>query len=156
MYHAFLNICRQIAREFSIVPLLYGSLGLEKRTGIDLHADDIDILIPTKMVCGEQWLDFRLFLEKSGYVLIDAHEHIFEKEGVHYSFACIEELESFAGIAVKDIERVSDGDACYLLLNLEQYLAVYTRSAEDGYRINKKEKRDHEKIALIKRLLQKQ
>ena len=31
-------------------PLLYGSLGFEKRLSINLNADDIDVLIPEKYI----------------------------------------------------------------------------------------------------------
>lgn len=155
MYRAFLEVCKLISGKFLIIPLLYGSLGLEKLTGETLNADDIDILIPTVYVRGEQWIDFKLFLETNGYILIDEHEHTFQKDGVCYSFACVEELKEFAGVLQKDIPIVEDQETRFYLLALEQYLAVYQRSSTDGYRINQKEKRDQEKIALIQQKLNK-
>ena len=153
MYNSFLEICKLISLEFSITPLLYGSLGLEKLTGEKLNADDVDVLIPTAFVLGDKWDALKLLLESNGYILIDKSEHTFKKDNVCYSFASLEELEPFAGISVKDIPIVCDGDTRFFLLTLQQYLAVYTRSSTDGYRINKKEKRDHEKISLIQRKL---
>ncbi len=153
MYRAFLQLCKMIARVFPFTPLLYGSLGLERLTGENLNADDVDVLIPTEYVLGDRWLDFKRFLEQNGFVLIDEHEHTFRKDGISFSFACVEELASFAGVSQDDLSLVKDGEVSYYLLNLQQYLAVYKRSAKDGYRIHKKEKRDGEKIALITKQL---
>ncbi len=36
--------------------------------------------------------------------MIDAHEHTFEKRGVHGSFAALEELETFAGVPIPEIK----------------------------------------------------
>ena len=77
---------------FEIVPLMYGSLGLEYITNENLNADDIDILIPDVFI-KERWGEFKSFLISQGYVLIDEHEHTFEKNGIAYSYASIEELE---------------------------------------------------------------
>ena len=115
-------------------------------TQTDLSADDIDILIPEVYVKGISWKDFKLYLESRGYVLVDAHEHSFRKNGIDYSYASIENLEKFAGIRLEDIQVQNDSNIQYLLLTLEQYLSVYKKSATDGYRVNKKEKKDNEKI----------
>ena len=45
-FNLFLENARFLSDKFSMVPLLYGSLGLEYLTGDDLSADDIDILVP--------------------------------------------------------------------------------------------------------------
>ena len=149
---AFLENARLLQDKFGIVPLMYGSLGLEYLTGEDLHADDIDILIPREFLA-EGWDDFRAGLEGEGYVLIDEHEHTFEKDGIHYSYAKIEELESFAEIPMDQIRTCREGDVAFKLLDLPQYLRVYTASSKDGYRTDKKNKRDGEKIAMIREYL---
>ena len=45
-FNLFLENVWFLLNKFGIVPLLYGSLGLEYLTGDDLGADDIDILVP--------------------------------------------------------------------------------------------------------------
>ena len=92
-------------------------------------------------------------MEKENYVLTDQHEHTFTKDNVSYSYASIEELASFAGIMESDISEHNDGDARFKLLTLEQYLKVYTTSLKDGYRINIRQKKDEEKIVIIKKYL---
>ena len=37
----------------------------------------------------------------------------------------------------------------FMLLSLEQYLAVYKQSSKDGYRVNVRQKKDADKIKFI-------
>ena len=147
-FNYFLANARLLSDKFGVVPLLYGSLGLEYLTRDVLGVDDIDILVPRVFIT-ERWHEFKSLLEAQGYVLADEHEHTFVRDGVAYSYADIEDLESFAGICMKDIEmREADG-VCFLLLSLEQYLAVYKQSSKDGYRVNVRQKKDAVKIRFI-------
>lgn len=148
MKQAFFENAKLLNDKFEITPLMYGSLGLGYITGENLDADDIDILIP-KAFIHERWEEFTNVLESEGYVLIDEHEHTFEKEGIHYSYAQLEELETFAGISIAEIKVVCQNDARFRVLSLEQYLKVYQASAKDGYRIQVREKKDYEKIKFI-------
>ena len=147
-FNLFLENAQLLSEKFNIVSLLYGSLGLEYLTGDALDADDIDILVPRVFITN-RWQEFKAVLEEHGYVLADEHEHTFARDGVAYSYADIEDLESFAGIRMKDIEmREADG-VRFLLLSLEQYLAVYQKSSKDGYRVNVRQKKDADKIRFI-------
>ena len=151
-FNLFLENARFLSDKLGIVPLLYGSLGLEYLTGEVLGVDDIDILIPRVFIT-ERWHEFKSHLEAQGYVLSDEHEHTFVRDGVAYSYADIEDLDPFAGIRMKDIEmREADG-VCFLLLSLEQYLAVYKQSSKDGYRVNIRQKKDADKIRFIENKL---
>ena len=147
-FNLFLENARLLSDKFDIVPLLYGSLGLEYLTGDDLGSDDIDILVPRVFIT-ERWHEFKAVLEEHGYVLVDEHEHTFARDGVAYSYADIEDLESFAGIRMKDIEMREVNGVRFLLLSLEQYLAVYKHSSMDGYRVNVRQKKDADKIKFI-------
>ena len=147
-FNLFLENARFLSDKFDIVPLLYGSLGLEYITGDALDADDIDILVPRVFIT-ERWHEFKSLLEAQGYVLADEHEHTFVRDGVAYSYADIEDLESFAGIRIKDIEMHEADGVRFLLLSLEQYLAIYQKSSKDGYRVNVRQKKDADKIRLI-------
>ena len=147
-FNLFLENARLLWDNLGIVPLLYGSLGLEYLTGDALCSDDIDILVPCVFIT-ELWHEFKALLEAQGYVLVDEHEHTFARDSVAYSYADIEDLESFAGIRMKDIEmREADG-VSFLMLSLEQYLAVYQKSSKDGYRVNVRQKKDADKIRFI-------
>ena len=137
---------------FGIVPLMYGSLGLEYITNENLNADDIDILI-SEIFITDRWNEFKDFLISEGYVLIDEHEHTFQKNNISYSYASIEELKSFTGIELSDIEQRCSNGIKFKLLSLEQYLKVYRASAKDGYRVTVREKKDNDKIAFIEKQL---
>ena len=147
-FNLFLENARLLSDKLGIVPLSYGSLGLEYLTGDDLGADDIDILVPRVFIT-ERWHEFKALLEAQGYVLADEHEHTFVCDGVSYSYADIEDLESFAGINTEDIEMYEADGVSFLLLSLEQYLAVYRQSSKDGYRVNVRQKKDAVKIRFI-------
>ena len=147
-FNLFLENARFLSDKLGIVPLLYGSLGLEYLTGDALDADDIDILVPRVFIT-DSWQEFKAVLEEHGYVLVDEHEHTFVRDGVAYSYADIEDIESFAGINTEDIKMYEVDDVRFLLLSLEQYLAVYQKSSKDGYRVNVRQKKDADKIRFI-------
>ena len=121
-------------------------------SGGQISADDIDVLL-TETWLSEQWSAFQTLLQAEDWRLIDAHEHTFEKRGVHCSFAALEELETFAGVPIPEIETRTESGAKYRLLSVKQYLAVYKASAKDGYRVNTRGKKDAEKIALLEKLV---
>ena len=148
----FFENARFLKEKLNITPLMYGSLGLEYVTRENLNADDIDILIP-ELFINERWEEFKEALAGEGYVLIDEHEHTFEKNHVCYSYASIEELETFTGIKVSDINEEKREDINFKILSIEQYLKVYTASSKDGYRINVRQKKDEEKLAIIRKYL---
>ena len=137
---------------FGIIPLMYGSLGLEYITNKDLNSDDIDVLIPNIFV-NEKWNEFKDALIENGYALVDEHEHTFSKNEISYSYAPFEELESFAKINLSDIECKSGFGVQFKVLSLEQYLKVYTSSSKDGYRVNVRKKKDADKISFIQKCL---
>ena len=147
-FNLFLENARLLSDNLGIVPLLYGSLGLEYLTGDVLGVDDIDILLPRVFIT-ERWHEFKVLLEAQRYVLADEHEHTFVRDGVAYSYADIEDLEAFAGINTEDIEMHEADGVRFLLLSLEQYLAVYKQSSKDGYRVNVRQKKDADKIRFI-------
>ena len=147
-FNLFLENAHLLSYKFDIVPLLYGSLGLEYLTGDILGADDIDILLPRVFIT-DRWQEFKAVLEEHGYVLVDDNEHTFVRSGVAYSYADVEDLESFAGINTEDIEIHEVDGVHFLLLSLEQYLAVYRQSSKDGCRVNVRQKKDADKIRFI-------
>ena len=147
-FNLFIENARLLSDMFNIVPLLYGSLGLEYLTGDALGSDDIDILVPRVFITNH-WQEFKAVLEDHGYVLVDEQEHTFVRDGVAYSYADIEDLEYFAGINTEAIEMREVDGVRFLLLSLEQYLAVYKQSSKDGYRVNVRQKKDADKIRFI-------
>ena len=150
----FYNLARELNKKLNIIPLMYGSLGLEHVTSIELSPSDIDILIPNVFIT-EKWNELKEVLEQNGYSLEDIHEHEFRKDKTRVAFSNIEELETFAGIKEQDIMQKETNQIMYRVLNLAQYEIVYKKSLQDGYRINTRNKKDHEKLELINLLKEK-
>ena len=148
----FLYIAGLLNKKLHIVPLLFGSLGLEQRLHTNLNADDIDVLIP-EVFLNEKWNSVVTIMKDNGYVLYDLHEHAFEKSGLSFAFASIESLTPFAGINLTRISVIEEAGVHYYLLSLEDYLKVYMASSKDGYRKNTKNKKDEQKIELINKAL---
>lgn len=148
----FLYIAELLNKKLHTVPLLFGSLGLEQRLQTNLNADDVDVLIP-EVFLNEKWNSVVKIMDDNGYVLYDLHEHAFEKSGLSFSFASIESLTFFAGIDLTRIPVIEEVGIYYYLLDLQDYLKVYMASSKDGYRKNKKNKKDEQKIELINKAL---
>lgn len=155
MKEKFLHIAKALNENLNVVPLLFGSLGLEQRLQINLNVDDIDVLIP-EIFLNDRWDDIVRIMEENGYALYDAHEHAFEKNGLSVAFASIESLTPFAGVDVEKIPVIEESGTHYMLLGLQDYLKVYTASLKDGYRKNVKNKNDQQKIDLINQALNKE
>ncbi|MDE6131938.1 MAG: nucleotidyltransferase family protein [Oscillospiraceae bacterium] len=155
MKNNFLHIAKALNENLSVVPLLFGSLGLEQRLRTDLNADDIDVLIPEKFL-NDRWDRIADIMSENGYTLYDVHEHAFEKNGLSVAFASLESLAPFAGVDVEKIPVTEESGVRYLLLDLQDYLKVYTASLKDGYRKNVKNKNDQQKIDLINQALNKE
>ena len=150
----FLYIAESLNKKLHIVPLLFGSLGLEERLNTNLNVDDIDVLIP-EVFLNEKWNSIVTIMNDNGYVLYDLHEHAFEKSGLSIAFASIENLAPFANIDLTKIPIIEEIGIRYYLLSLQDYLKVYTASSKDGYRKNIKNKKDQQKIELINKALYK-
>lgn len=146
-FGVFLTIAGKL-NQIGITPLLYGSLGLEKRLCTDLSADDIDMLIPREYL-GEKWNDILNLMKNMGYELYDSHGHAFRKDNLSVAFAYIESLEDFAGVDLSAIQKTEEDAAEFLLLDLPDYLKVYKASSKDGYRTNKNNRKDFAKIELL-------
>ena len=152
MFSAFLRVAAMLEERFGVTPLLFGSLGLERRLGVDLRPDDIDVLIPRAVLRG-RWDELIAAMERLGYRLYDEEEHAFSRDGVRVAFASLEGLRPFAGVEIGAIPVEERSGVRYLLLDLPDYLKVYTASSRDGYRKNVKHKQDAAKIRLIEQAL---
>ncbi|MHA0858077.1 hypothetical protein [Paenibacillus sp. CMAA1364] len=152
LFKSFLVVAKELNDKFGISPLLYGSLGLEVLTRISIDPKDIDLLIPLAFI-QERWEEFKNELEDQGYTLIDLNEHEFSNGQHKIGFSFIEDLEEYAAIHMNEIEHRDYKGIKYRLLNLKQYHMVYTRSVQDGYRMNSRNKKDAEKIEIIEEIM---
>jgi len=157
MYDSFCAVARRINTELSVLPLLYGSVGLQRLLQSDsLRPDDIDILLP-KNCLEEDWPNLLCLMRGEGYALIDEHKHVFRRGAVEISFE-VNDLDGYAGIELSEALSVEDQGASYTLLNLKQYLALYKEFTRDRYRrrVKRKYRSDREKICMIRQALRNQ
>lgn len=160
MFERFLQIAEQL-NALGIVPLLMGSVGLERRTGRNWQARDIDIHVPSDPRGWDAPDDERIYqaeqliamMEKLGYVLVDRHEHEFQKDGLSVEFGGMHSLPTFAGVALEELEIQETSGIRYYLPTLEQYLKIYQASSQDSYRADQNNHKDFEKIDYLKEVL---
>ncbi len=151
-YNEFIGIVKHLNKELDIVPVLYGSLGLQIVSGMDFNPQDIDLLVP-KTYIGEKWDLLRIAVEEIGFVLLDLNEHEFIRDGLKLAFSFEEDLLPFAGVdynnlCIKDTQGVK-----FKSLSIEEYLKVYSKSVTDGYRRTKNNNKDNDKIKKLKEIL---
>jgi hypothetical protein len=152
LYNEFIEIAKRLNRDLNIIPVLYGSLGLEKVTGIRFSPQDIDILVPL-VYLEEGWERLKSLLETLGYKLIDLHEHEFKKENVKIGISYYEDLKKFADVDYNNLLKNEDNGVSFRTLSVSEYLKVYNRSLLDGYRRTKNNNKDQNKIKILNELL---
>jgi len=152
LFQEFLNITSNLNNELDIVPVLYGSLGLQLKSGIDFVPQDIDVLVPLKFL-NKEWSTLRELVERMGYTFVDLREHEFHKNGIKLAFAFMEDLADFAGVDYRTLETIEMGGVKYHTLQLDDFLKVYSRSLNDSYRRTKNNNKDATKIHKIEEIL---
>lgn len=70
MMDEFLHLALRLNEELGTAPLLFGSLGLGLRLGMDLKAHDIDVLVPGHHL-GDGRNGLITIIQDDGYVLYD-------------------------------------------------------------------------------------
>lgn len=153
LYDEFIEIAKTLNTDLDITPVLYGSLGLEKVTGVEFSPQDIDILVPL-IFLEEKWTILKSLIEHLGYELIDLHEHEFKKDKVKIGISYYEDLNNFADVDYNNLKKNEENGATYCTLSISEYLKVYNRSLLDGYRRTKNNNKDQSKLDILKEILQ--
>lgn len=144
-----------------IVPVLMGSLGLEYVSGKDWCPSDIDIHVPGDPRGWRapdedriyHWDKIQALMEDEGYILVDLHEHEFEKNGVYVEFGSKDTLLEFSGVNPEDLRQKNVGGVRFLVPSEEQFLSIYQASSEDSYRNENNNFKDFKKIDYLKEVL---
>lgn len=144
----FINIAKSLNKELDIIPVLYGSLGLEKVTNVKFFPQDIDILVPL-IFLEEKWSILKSTIEQLGYEMIDLQEHEFKKDMNKIGIAFIEDLKQFADVDYTNLKKNEDNGAMYYTLSISDYLKVYNQSLLDGYRRTKNNGKDRSKLKIL-------
>ena len=152
LFNEFLRISKILNSELNIVPVLFGSLGLQKITDLEFSPQDIDILVPLEFL-RDKWNRLQFTVESLGYKLVDLHEHEFKNNDLSIAFSYEEDLYHFADVEYKELKILNVNGIRYKTLSIEEYLKVYKISSIDGYRRTKNNNKDLVKINTIEELM---
>ena len=103
LYDEFIIIAKSLNKELDIIPVLYGSLGLEKVTGVKFSPQDIDILVPLTYL-EEKWSLLKSAIEHLGYEVKKKGEKPSEIVRVNIWIDSIEDLKLFADVDHKNLK----------------------------------------------------
>jgi len=148
----FLEVAGELNKSFEIIPILYGSLGLNRVIEENGTVNDIDILVPNEFVDGK-WDELIETMNRLDFKLKNEHEHEFIREGKIIAFATNLDLVEMAGIRPEDLKISKESGIEFKELTPVQYLNVYQFMLRDSYRQEKRGTADKDKITLIKKYL---
>lgn len=141
----FFRIANDLRKEFSFVPILYGSLGVCMATKEEIEVHDIDLLVPGEFL-DKKWGDLLVFMRRRKFTLKDEKEHEFRRGTLVVAFAGIKILKDIYATP-RDIPLRRTHGAVFRLPTLRQFLATYRYSLRDGYRRIRRS--DGEKIRML-------
>lgn len=151
----FLEVAKELNNAFDVTPVLYGSLGLYRIINESKSANDIDFLVPEKLI-NEKWSELIALMKSLKFELKNEHEHEFSRDGEIVAFGSESDLIEFAKVDSNNL-KVSQIDGIgFRELTPEQYLSCYQLMLRDNYRQEKRGSDDKEKITLIEEYLEKE
>jgi len=148
----FLETAKVLNRH-NIIPILFGSLGLNRVIGEFAKANDIDVLISDKLI-SQKWNDLIEIMKKLNFRLKDKKEHEFIKDSEIVAFGKESDLLNLSQINPDTLNISEINGVKFKELSAEQYLLCYQLMFRDKYRQEKRGKADREKIALIQKYLE--
>lgn len=154
-FDTFLEVSRLLNKKLDIIPVLYGSLGLNRAIGEFGGVNDADVLIPDPFI-NERWSETFDLMKSVGFELKDLKEHEFTKNGNIIAFAGESDLSKLTGVRGEDLNTVEVNGAKFKELSPEQYLVLYQALSQDSYRQKQKGEADKKRIILIQEYLENQ
>lgn len=151
-FEIFLEVAKALNESFSIIPILYGSLGLYKIIGEHGKCNDIDILVSDEFI-NERWNELINLMERMRFKLKDEHEHEFIRDSEIVAFAKQDDLIKRINLYPNDLIVYNINNVKFKELSVKDYLSVYRLMLRDDYRQEKRGKADQEKIDLIEKYI---
>jgi len=153
-FELFLEVTKKL-NKVNIVPVLFGSLGLNRVIGEFSKANDIDFLVPDDLI-SKNWQKFIEIMKELDFQLKDEHEHEFERNSEIVAFGKESDLSGLSQINPSDLIISEVDGAKFKELSARQYLLCYQKMLRDEYRQEKRGKADQDKIRLIEQFLNNQ
>lgn len=157
----------ELLNSLGIVPMLFGSMGLEHRLNVDLNVQDLDVSILKSDFIKNKYKIRKLMLD-SGYELlqesnmsltfyidgIEVEFYYFDKDECGNILIDVKSLSDIAVLSLNGVEVFHKGSVSYMLPSLPDYLKIYTAFSKSLIRkqMGKCDK-DLQKIRLIQEAL---
>lgn len=152
-FEIFLEVTKVLNKQ-GIIPILFGSLGLNKIIGEFGEANDIDILVLPELINGK-WQSLIKTMKELKFELKDEKEHEFIKDGEIIAFGNQNDLVRDFKLDLTSLITSEQKRIRFKELSAEQYLLCYQFMLRDTYRQEKRGNADQGKIKLIKKYLEK-
>lgn len=156
-FEVFLEIARTLNESLGIIPIIFGSLGLNRVIGEFKKANDIDILLPDDFVNGkfaeldQTMIRLGFQFNKKIKTALD-HEYEFVREGDMVSFGPEEEWLNLLKTSREELNVSEVVGVNFKEFSAKQYLKIYQILALIPER-QKKGKEDDKKISLMEEYL---
>jgi len=147
----FFEIAGCFNEKLDSVPVLYGSLGLCMVLGNELVTEDIDLLLEHQ-IFSRQNNKIRVLMESMGFNCTCLEENEYQRGVLKVGISHDGDMIEFSGVNPSALAVVKI-PVKHRVLNTQEYLKTYKASSLDGYRREKRQKNDAEKIIQIEAYL---
>jgi len=148
----FLKLAYEL-NKINILPITYGSFGLNLIIGEQGIINDLDLIISDNEF-STNWDNIKNNIMPSlGYEIDATHCQEFNGHNIPISILKISDIEKLTDIRKDQFKKESLEQIEYYNLSLNQYLDIYEKGMLGKYRKQKKNKEDKQKILLIKQHL---
>jgi len=136
--------------KMNILPIAYGSLGLNLIIGEQGLINDIDLIISDSEF-SSNWDNIKNnILPSLGYEIDTTHWQEFNGHNIPISILKISDLQKLTDIHECQLKKEKLEHVEFYNLSLKQHLDIYENGLLNKYRKQKKNKEDKQKIILIK------
>lgn len=148
LHDEFLKIVIEL-NKLNIIPLLLGSLGLEKVTNRSWQASDIDIYLIDEEILDYRYEDIQKILFDRNYVKSLDSYRTYIKDNFEVEYKSFLDFQKLVKIDKEKLNLIKKEGVLYYLPTIEQLIEIYSSSARDPKRKEKMQK-DSEKLEYLK------
>ncbi len=143
IYEVLAEVNRLIDSRFHILPIVYGSLGVELALSKDYDAHDIDIILPDAIAESD---DLKILLRKAGFRRVEKPYLAYKKHGFEIEIATWSYWVKAAGLVELPPLSVIKDDHTFNVLALKNQWLLYKYLVYYNLRSDIKRERDRLKL----------
>lgn len=130
LHDEFLKIVIEL-NKLNIIPLLLGSLGLEKVTNRSWQASDIDIYLIDEEILDHRYEDIQKILIDRNYVKSLDSYRSYIKDNFEVEYKSFLDFQKLVKIDKEKLNLIKKEGVLYYLPTIEQFIEIYSSSARD-------------------------